>query len=51
MKITEKKFSLKSDYKPAGDQPEAIDLLTKGIKQKKDPTKRHSTECFSFNNI
>ena len=25
-------FNLKADYKPAGDQPEAIDLLTAGLK-------------------
>ena len=26
------KFKLVSDYKPAGDQPEAIDKLVEGIK-------------------
>ena len=24
-------FQLRSDYKPAGDQPEAIEALTKGL--------------------
>src|SRR5580658_9108677 len=28
-----KKFSLKSDFKPAGDQPRAIEELTKGLLQ------------------
>ena len=28
-------FKLLSDYKPTGDQPKAIDYLTKGIKEKK----------------
>ena len=27
-----KKFTLKSDYKPTGDQPEAIDKLTEGLR-------------------
>lgn len=33
------KFKLKSNYKPAGDQPEAVDVLTKGVKK----NKRHQT--------
>ena len=30
-----KKFELHSEYKPTGDQPEAIEYLTKGIKEGK----------------
>lgn len=28
-------FELKSEYKPSGDQPEAIEYLSKGIKEGK----------------
>ena len=28
-------FKLQSDYKPTGDQPQAIDYLVKGIKEGK----------------
>ena len=30
------KFKIKSDFQPAGDQPEAIKTLTKNIKDKKN---------------
>ena len=31
-----KKFKIKSDFQPAGDQPEAIKLLTKNLRDKKN---------------
>src|SRR3989338_9214417 len=33
------KFKIKAPFKPAGDQPKAIEVLVKGIKEKK----RHQT--------
>ena len=30
------KFKIQSDFQPAGDQPQAIKLLTKNIKDKKN---------------
>ena len=30
------KFKIKSDFQPAGDQPEAIKLLTKNLRDKKN---------------
>ncbi len=32
-KIDQNKFILKSNYKPSGDQPEAISALMKGLKK------------------
>ena len=44
-----KPFQLQSDYKPAGDQPEAIEALVEGLKagESRSEERRVGKECRS----